>query len=76
VGDFSVERYSGDAPHFSEPVLPKNPSAKLACEPCGSEDAALVHRTGGGSIIGSWSEVEVRCRACGRYSAKIEEYDS
>lgn len=76
MGDFTVEHFSGDEPHFKEPQLPKQSRAKLACGPCGSEDTEVVHDWGGGSIIGSWHEVEVRCRACGKYSARVDEYDS
>lgn len=76
MGDFSRERFSGPEPHFREHQRPKRSLAKLACEPCGSEDTEVLHDSGGGSIIGSWHEVEVRCRACGHFTAEVEEYES
>ena len=76
MGDTSVERFSGDEPHFKEPQPPRGGRAKLACLLCGSPDTELLHETGGGSIIGAWHELEVRCRACGKCSAEITDYES
>ena len=76
MGDTTTDRYSGDEPHFRDPEVMKGCSGRLACEPCGSEDTEVVHIQAQGSIIGYSSEVEVRCRACGKYSALVTEYDS
>jgi len=76
MGDTTVERFSGDEPHFKEALRSLEGRASLTCQPCGSEDTEVVHHAGAGSIIGSWHEIEVRCRACGRYSAEVTEYES
>lgn len=76
MGDTTHDCYSGDEAHFKTPEVFLSPGATLRCAPCGSEDTELVHSQGAGSIIGSWHEIEVRCRACGKFTAEVTEYDS
>ncbi len=76
MGDWASERWLGDAPHFPRAIAPTGPQEPLPCGACGSDDTECVHAWAAGSIIGYVRQLEVRCRACGRYTALEETYDS
>ncbi|MEZ6187937.1 MAG: hypothetical protein R3F62_23380 [Planctomycetota bacterium] len=76
MGDFTHDVFSHDAPRHPEQGPPRRHVAPRPCAACGSADTVCTFAMGGGSLIGTWSEEEFCCLACGRFTTYVDEYES
>lgn len=76
MGDTWEERWVGETPHYAPHRSPTGPVPATPCGACGGSDTECVHAWSAGSIIGYLSELELRCRACGRFTAVEWRYES
>ncbi len=76
MGTSSSEIKISDTPILAKDQIEIIINLKKECGNCKSLNTICIYNRSAGSIIGYFSDLEILCNDCGKYTLYSDEYDS